>query len=52
MQQFRRRCADTALAVSFLGIERSPFGAAVDFVLIDDEPAVGADRLTVFSITL
>jgi hypothetical protein len=52
MQQFRRWCADAALAVSFLGIERPPFGATVDFIFVDDEPAVGADRLTVLSIAL
>lgn len=39
MHQVRRWCADAALLVFFLWVERSPFGTAVDLVFIDDQSA-------------
>jgi hypothetical protein len=50
MHQVRRGRTHAGLAVTLGTVERAPLGAAVDRVLIHDEPAVVADDLTALAV--
>jgi hypothetical protein len=50
VHHLRRRRADAGFLILFGAIEGAPLGAAVDFVLLDDQATLRTDRLPVLGI--